>query len=230
MRDIGKMIQAARIGKGLTAKQLAKQCGVAESNIVDIESGKKIASEILLKRFAKILAVDLNADFASLADREPQEPQSVVKNDTARRPDKKPDKQEKPSEQWEMAFGNVLRKTPVYDLATWQVVDQRLLPVTNNKIDGVAPDKLIFVRVKGNALLGLGVKNGDLLKVALTREIQHNGIHLLRMDGKLSVRRTRKMDSDKVLVLDFDREPKTEMRANKEIEIVGRCLSAEICF
>ncbi len=227
MHDIGKLIQTARVSKGLTAKQLAKQCGVAESNIIDIEGGRKIASEALLKRFAKLLAVDLNIDFADLADQEPPARQKNIKIDAGSRAEKK-DKTEKPVEQWEMAFGNILRKIPVYDLETWQVVEQRLQPVTNNKIDGVAPDKLIFVRMRGDALLGLGVKNGDLLKVALARDITHNGIHLLRMGGRLYLRRTRKMDGEKVLLMDFDRDSKTEIRTVKEIETVGRCLAAEI--
>ena len=227
MHNIGELIRTARVSKGLTAKQLAKQCGVAESNIIDIEDGRKIANEMLLKRLAKILAVDLNVDFADLADHAPPEGQKNIKRDAGSRKENR-EKAEKPGEQWEMAFGNVLRKIPVYDLETWQVVEQRLQPVINNKIDGVAPDKLIFARMRGDALLGLGVKSGDLLKVALTRDITHNAIHLLRVGGKLYLRRMRKMDGEKVLLLDFDRDSKTEIRAVKEIEPVGRCLTAEI--
>lgn len=228
MSDLGKMIQAARVKKGLTAKQLAKQCGVAENNIVDIETGRKIASEALLQRFAKILEVKLNTDFADLAGCEPRDQQTVEKTKTSHTGHKTQAIQEKATEQWELAFGSVMRKLPIHDLITWQITDYRLQPVINNKIDGFAPDKVVFVKVKGDALQTLGVKAGDLLKVVLVKEILHNGVHLLRLDGKLCIRRTRKVDGDKVLLMDFDRDSKTEIRTMRETEVLGRCLSAEI--
>jgi phage repressor protein C with HTH and peptisase S24 domain len=138
--------------------------------------------------------------------------------------------QEKPTEQWEMAFGNVLRKMPVHDLATWQIKDYKLQPLINNKIDGFAPDKVIFVRVAGQSLHGLGIKEGDVLKVVLLRDIVHNGVHIVDIGGKPSVRRLRKLDGDKVLLMEFDRENKTEIRGSKEVNVIGRCLSAEIVF
>lgn len=228
MSDLGKMIQTARVNKGLTAKQLAKQCGVAETNIVDIEAGKKIANEALLKRFAKILEVPLNTNFADMADCEKQEQQSVsnpIIKPTVR---KKPVVHEEPLEQWEMAFGNVLRKLPVYDLHPWRITDHRLQPVLNNKIDGFAPDKVVFARLTGGALQGLGVKQGDLLKVVLGREFVHNSVQLVRIDGVVHVRRVRKLEGEKILLIDFDGESKTDVRTIKETEFVGRCLSAEI--
>lgn len=228
MSDLGKMIQAARVKKGLTAKQLAKQCGVAETNIIDIEAGKKIANEALLERFKKLLEINLNTDFGDIADREYQEQQIAGKTKISHTSHKTPVTQEKPSEQWEMAFGNVMRKLPVHDLNTWKIIDHRLQPMLNNKIDGFAPDKVIFVRVQGDALHGLGVKEGDLLKVVLLREILHDGVYLLRIGGKLCIRRVRKVDGDKTLLMDFDRDSRTEIRTMKEIEFVGRCLSAEI--
>lgn len=229
MSDLGKMVQAARAKKGMTAKQLAKRCGVAESNIVDIEAGRKIANETLLQRFVKILEVDLNTDLTDLADRELQERQPVSKAKTKNQiVHKSQNIQENPSDQWELAFGNVMRKLPVHDLDNWQITDYRLQPVINNKIDGFAPDKVVFVRVKGDVLQGLGIKDGDLLKVALIREILHNGVQLIRIGGKFCIRRVRKLDGDKILLVDFDRDSKTEIRTVKETEIVGRCLTAEI--
>lgn len=226
MSDLGKNIQNARVQKGLTLKQLAKQCGVSETNIADIEAGRKIVNEALLKRIAKILEADLTSDLAELAQDEPAEQHKSAKPPGPSL--RKTQTQDKPSEQWEMAFGNVMRKLPVYDLDSWQIVDDRLQPVVNNKIDGFAPDKIVFVRVKGSGLQGLGIKEGDLIKTVLVRDIIHNGIHLLRLGGKPCVRRVRKMDGDKVLLMDFDRENKTEMRDIRETEVIGRCLSAEI--
>lgn len=228
MSDLGKKIQAARINKGLTARQLAKRCGVAETNIIDIEAGKKIANETLLQRFVKLLDVNLNTDFGDMADREYQEQQITGKTKTGPSFRKTEVIQEKASEQWELAFGSVMRKQPVYDLDTWKITDYRLQPMINNKIDGFAPDKVIFVRVRGNGLHGLGIKEGDLLKVVLMREILHDGVYLLRIGGKLCVRRVRKVENEKILLMDFDRDSRTEIRTLKEVEFVGRCLSAEI--
>lgn len=228
MSDLGKMIQAARVNKGLTAKQLAKQCGVAETNIIDIEAGKKIANEALLQRFTKILEIKLNTNFGDLAERDNQEQQIAGKTKTGHTSHKTQVTQEKTSEQWELAFGNVMRKLPVHDINSWKIIDYRLQPMINNKIDGFAPDKVLFVRVQGDTLRGLGVKEGDLLKVVLMREILHDGVYILRIGGKLCIRRVRKVDGEKVLLMDFDRDSRTEIRTMKETEFIGRCLSAEI--
>jgi hypothetical protein len=137
---------------------------------------------------------------------------------------------EKPSEQWEMAFGNVLKKVPVYDMLTWQIVDDKLQPILNNKIDGYAPDKVIFVRLADGLLQEMGLKAGDIIKIVMIREIVHNAIHLVQVEGKRYIRRVRKLEGDKLLLLDLDRDNKTDVRSSKEIEVLGRCLAVEIFF
>lgn len=224
MNDIGKIVATARKQQGLTPKQLAKQCGVSETYITDLEAGRKIVNEALLKRLAKLLTVNFNRDLGELAENELKEVKVTVP--APRIQTKEPVAQ--PSEQWELAFGNILRKIPIYNLQTWQVQDYRLQPVVDNKIDGFAPDKIIFVAVFGEQLNGIGIKQGDHLKVALIREFVRNGVFLVKSGNVHRVRRITKLDGDKLLLADFDRDPHTVISSSKEVEIVGRCISAEI--
>jgi transcriptional regulator with XRE-family HTH domain len=231
MTNIGKIVQTARIQKGLTPKQLAKQCGVSESYVVDLEAGRKIANESLLKRLSSLLGVNFNTDLGELADVEEKTSKVTVPSPTVSRGSGKESMvKEKPSEQWEMAFGNVLKKVPVYDMLTWQIVDDKLQPILNNKIDGYAPDKVIFVRLADGLLQEMGLKAGDIIKIVMIREIVHNAIHLVQVEGKRYIRRVRKLEGDKLLLLDLDRDNKTDVRSSKEIEVLGRCLAAEIFF
>jgi transcriptional regulator with XRE-family HTH domain len=231
MNDTGKIVQAARVQKSLTPKQLAKQCGVSESYIVDLEAGRKIANESLLKRLSGLLGVNFNTDLGELADVEEKTAKVSAPSPTVPRGlGKESVTKEKPSEQWEMAFGNVLKKVPVYDMQTWQIVDHKLQPILNNKIDGYAPDKVVFVRLADSLLQGMGLKAGDIIKIVMIREIVNNALHLVQVEGKRYIRRIRKLEGDKLLLLDLDRDNKTDVRSSKEIEILGRCFAAEIFF
>ena len=224
MNELGKKIAAARKQKGITPKQLAKKCGVSEPFIADMEAGRKIVNETLLKRLAKVLEVNFDIGLGEIAENEPIEDRKIIL--AARETTKTPNIQ--PLEQWDLAFGNVLRKVPVHDLQTWEIKDYRLQPVVSNKIDGFAPDKVIFVAVGGNTLNGIGIKQGDYLKVALNREFIRSGVYLINYGDKHVIRRITKLDGDKLLLADFERDPKTDIRNSKEVEILGRCISAEI--
>ena len=57
MSRLGETIRAARVKAKMTEKALAKKCGLAESVIKDIESGRRIASERQTQQILKVLGV-----------------------------------------------------------------------------------------------------------------------------------------------------------------------------
>ena len=57
MSRLGDTIRAGRIKNKMTEKALAKKCGLAESFIKDVESGRKIVSDEQAQRILKVLGV-----------------------------------------------------------------------------------------------------------------------------------------------------------------------------
>ena len=58
MSRLGDSIRAARLKAKMTEKALGKKCGMAESVIKDIESGRRIVSDEQAQRILKLLGAD----------------------------------------------------------------------------------------------------------------------------------------------------------------------------
>ena len=57
MSRLGDTIQKARIKAKMTEKALGRKCGLAESFIKDVESGRRIVSDEQAQRILKVLGV-----------------------------------------------------------------------------------------------------------------------------------------------------------------------------
>jgi len=55
MNRLGAEIGRLRKELGITQKQLAKLVGVSEGFIIDVESGRRILNEDLIKKFSRVL-------------------------------------------------------------------------------------------------------------------------------------------------------------------------------
>jgi transcriptional regulator with XRE-family HTH domain len=60
MSRISEKIKSARMQQNKTIKQLAKLCGVAETYISEIESGKKVINDIMIRKMSTVLNINLN--------------------------------------------------------------------------------------------------------------------------------------------------------------------------
>ena len=63
---LGRFLEAARLGEGLSQPAFAKQLGISKSHLNDIEKGRKTVSPDRAARFAKILGY-AEARFVKLA-------------------------------------------------------------------------------------------------------------------------------------------------------------------
>jgi len=57
---VAEKIKSLRLEAGMSQKALAKKLGVAESFINDVELGRKIINENMIKRISKIFNKDIN--------------------------------------------------------------------------------------------------------------------------------------------------------------------------
>lgn len=222
MSRIGDKIKKARIEKNMDLKQLAKLCGVSQTYMADVESGKRVVNDSMIKRISKIL--DKNLDEPLYMEEETVEEPKVVENRTAK---VKTDKIEM-APGWESAFSNIIKDIPVYDMDMSKVTGYRHFPVMDRKVEGHNPDKLIYITMADNSMSGFRLKKGDRILVLQNPEIMNNGLCFIEYDGKKAVRQVKRLDGDKILLLSHYNEVKTDTRSVREIKVIGHCLRAEI--
>ncbi|HBM74243.1 MAG TPA: DNA-binding protein, partial [Clostridiaceae bacterium] len=143
MSRIGDRIKTARISKNVSLKELGRKCGVSQSYISDVESGKRIINDALIKRISSILDINLNE--AMLEDEEPSFDAEVSDQNT---------EPEGANIEWQSALSSIIKDVPVYDINMDKVLEYKHLPIVGNKIEGHNPDRLVYIKVPDNSMRG----------------------------------------------------------------------------
>lgn len=215
MSRVGKRIQDARMRTGVSAKQLAKKLGVSESFINEVESGKKIINEDLIKRVEKTLEINLDEEIFTEVT-EPVENLKEVESSKV------------VNKQMEDAFSHILKKIPVCDLYFKEIFDYKYLPILDKRVEGFNGDKIIYIKVPDDSMRGFRIQKGDRLIVYQNQEAVNNSIVLLEVDGKRYIRQIKRLDSNKILIISHSNDLKTETKDVKSINIIGRCIKLEV--
>lgn len=217
MSRIGEKVKAAREAKKIPAKKLAKSCGVSESYIYDVESGRRVLNDTMINALSKVLDVNLNEPLFSDENMfdEPKE-------------DEKPLKQAEPSAEWQSAFSSIIKDIPVYDGSMNNVTAHKSLPVVDKKVEGYNPEKLIYITAADDSMSGFRIKSNDLVMTFLTHEFTGSGIYFIEYGGSRAIRNVRRLDSSKLLIVSNLNGIKTETLSDHDVIILGRCIKAEI--
>ena len=227
MSRLGDAIRKARLAKKMTEKQLGRKCGMAESVIKDIESGRRIVSDDQAQRILKLLGAEnpVSTELEVAAEPEVQlrpRPRAYVMP----APDVAPEQQraaDESTDAWLDALGGVVKRVPVID-EKGLAIDHVLFPIVGGKIEGGAPDKVLMYRCPDNALSGFRVFAGDLLLVVPEKNPVDDALMLLAVRGKRVVRKIKKLEGSKLMLQSYDRELVTETVMWAEIQILGRCV------
>lgn len=215
MSRIGQRIREERTKAGISAKDFAKKLGIAESFVSDVELGKKIINENMIKKIEKLLNVTLSeSGFGDVSEPVENIKEPVVSKNT--------------NKQWEDAFSNVLKKVPVCDINMKEIYDYRYLPVFDKKIDGYSSDKVIFIKAADDSMRGFRIQKNDTIMVYQNSELVSNSLLLIKGEDKNVIRQVKRLDSNKALIISHSNEIKTETRDIKSIIVIGRCIKAEV--
>lgn len=215
MSRIGSRIGEARTKKGVSAKQLAKKLGVSESYINEIEIGKKIINESLIKKIEKVLEVNLDEEILVIVE-EPVENLKRVESTNI------------VNKQMEDAFSHILKKLPVCDVNLREIYEYKYLPNIDKKIEGYNCDKLIYVKAPDDSMRGFRIQKNDKIMVYQNSEIVNNSIVIIDIEGKRSIRQIKRLDANKILLISHSNDLKTETIDVKSINIIGRCIKLEV--
>jgi len=231
---MGDTIRAARLKYHMTEKQLAQKCGMAESFVKEVESGRRIPSDDQAKRLLKAMGEvsSVSTELDAAAEPEVQlrpRPKPYIIPVPEDEPEPTP--QEKAAQQasndaWLDALGGVVKRVPVMD-EMGRVMDHVLFPVVGGKIEGGAPDKVTMYRCPDNSLSGFRIFAGDLLLVVPEKKPIDDAYMLVFVHGRRVVRKIKKLDGSKIMLQSFDREFSSETVMWAEIQIIGNCVKLQ---
>lgn len=220
MSRIGEKIKNIRIEKGLTQKQLGKKLGVAEGFINEVESGRKVINQSLIDRIGKVLGKDLNDITMSFEE-------EVYKEEKQTKFEYQP-KKEKINDVWNEAFGSVIKNIPVYSYELNKMLGHKKMPLIENKIEGFPQDKVLFLQIQDDEMMGFRIAKGDIAFANLTNEVQSNSICLVEYGNERKIRQIKTLDSNKVLLISNAGSVRTETIEKKSLKIIAKLNKLEI--
>ena len=231
MSRMGETIKKARLAAGLTEKALGKKCGLAESVVKDIESGRRVASDDQAARMLKAMGVanPVSTELEVAAEPEVKlrpKPRPYVLSVEEPKPEAVTAASSVSEEQgnaWLDALGGVVKRVPACD-EKGLVLDHVLEPVIGGKIEGGAPDKVFYYRCPDDALAGYRIHAGDLLLTVPEKTPVDEAVMIVEKGGLRVARKVKKLDGGKLLLQSYDREFRAETVDLKSVIILGRCV------
>jgi len=231
MSRVGRRINEERMKKGITPKQLGKKCGVAESYILEIESGKRILNDKLISQISKVLGVNLDDN---IIDETPtkQDSRTDGNKNTLQKPGVAPIKRSdvEPLPQWELAFSNIIKQVPIYNIELTKIKGNRSFPIVDKKVEGYNPDKLIYIEAPDDSLNQYRILKGDRCLIYLNQEFISGGFHLVEYDQTKYLRKVKRLEGNNIQLIDGNKNDKSVIKNIKEVKILGRLIRVEVDF
>lgn len=217
---MGLEISRLRKEIGMTQKQLAKLVGVTEGFIIEVESGRKVLNGELATKISKALRHEVGKLDLYETEENFQKPE----------PDKRVVKViEKPVQTvWNDALAGVLKAVPIYDYNMDKAIGIKQLPIIANKVEGFPKEKVLYLTIEENDMIGFKISKGDMALAYSTQEIEKDAILLIEYNGKRVVRKMRVLDSDKLLLVSSVGSLITETVLKKDIKVLARLIRLEI--
>ena len=228
MSRIGEKIKDLRINKKISEKELAKKLGVSEKFIVEVESGRRVVTDILMKNFSKALGQNIDDLSLSFEEETFKEEKPVKVLNTQNNKEKSSGVKEPTKELWQDAFSPVLKAVPIYGYDLSKAKGYRELPILSNKVEGIAIDKAVYIKIEEDDMLGYRIGKGDLALLAITSEVINDSICLIEYNEKRAIRQIKVIDNKHLLLLSSKGSAKTETIGTKDVSILGKLHKIEI--
>ncbi|GAA0117409.1 helix-turn-helix domain-containing protein [Clostridium senegalense] len=214
MSKVGDSIRDARNAKGMSQKQLGKKLGVSEGFINEIESGKKVINEKFMERIGKVLGGSVQSMSNMF--------QNIAYEEEKSQPMPKAKTPEKVNDVWNDAFGSVIKTIGIYGYDLNKTVGTKQLPVISKKVEGFNPEKVLFIKIENDDLMGFRICKDDVAFANLTNEIENNAICLIDYNDTRVIRQIKRLDNNKLLLISNKNSLKTETVSHKDIKVIAR--------
>ena len=105
------------------------------------------------------------------------------------------------------------------------VIDHVLTPIVGGRIEGGAPDKVLYYRCPDDLLRGFRVYAGDLLLVVPAAKVEDGALMLVEYQGERVVRKLMKLDGNRIQLQAFDHEFTFDVAPAAGVKVLGRCVT-----
>lgn len=226
MSRLGNLIQMERMRKNISIKSLAKKSGVSEKYLQEVEAGKRIIQDEQARRILKNIGLEESnqasfflEDIASAVDLSALSPGKTVQQ-------QKGSKKPVAGSIWLDALSSVVKRVPIYN-QSMQEKGRRLVPVTDQKIEGFNTDKVFYYQVPDNQMEGFNIFSGDLLLVVSTKNPADQQIMLIKQGDKYILVKIQLMDTATLLLVRHQKEPIITKAYIQDVAFAGRCIRLE---
>ena len=243
MSRLGDEVARMRMAKGLSQKQLARQAGVAETYIQDVESGKRVMNDQLATRISKLLDGHFGTEAPEMAEPAPSRPAprpvaalrsaapampsgQVVYSTEAQEPGKGGTATE--SKAWTEAFSQMLRDVPVFEPTMRKQTATRTMAVVSGKIEDQPKDKVFWLEVADNDMIGYRMQRTDLVFGVQTPVLTADGYYFLEWNGQRAIRQLKTLPGGMVQISCHKGAPVRETVPAGMIQVIGRILRVEV--
>lgn len=225
MSRVGERIKEARLRSGLTQKDLGKKLGVSDKFINEVEIGRRVAQENFIQRASKILNVELNDISMVITDEVLAEEKKLER---AQNRSIAINKKNETSEVWTDAFSSVLKKINIYDYNLKNIYGSKELPNYSGKVEGYPLDKVLYLKIQDNDMMGYRIMKDDLAFAHLVKEASNNGIFLVDYNGKRVIRQIKVLGNSKALLVSNEGSVRTETVELNSVRIIAKLERIEI--
>ena len=227
MARVGEELKKSRLEANMSMKQVAKKLGVSESFVNEVELGRRIVNEDLIKRFSKVFnkkvgTMGLGSLEESAQSESFERTKETIKKEVYVAP-KTP-----VNELWNQAFGENIKNVPIFGYDLKNPLGHQSHVVEKKKIDGYPMDKVVMLKVENDDLKGYRIQKGDLVSGVEAKEIQGTQMMLLSYKGKHLLRKIRNLNNGNVELLTFNETQRSEIVPLKEVTILLKLYKVEI--
>jgi len=228
MARVGDELKKSREESGMTLKQVAKKLGVSESFVSEVEQGRRVINEDLIKRFSKVFDKKIATIGLGSLEETAAQSESFERTKAAIKKEVYVAPKTPVNDLWNQAFGENIKNVPIYDYEMKNPVAHKSHVVENRKIDGHPMDKVAMLKVENDDLKGYRIHKGDLVTGVEAKDIQGTQIMLITYKGKNILRKVRNLNNGNVELLNFNESQRSEIVPIKEVKTVLKLYKVEV--
>ena len=104
---------------------------------------------------------------------------------------------------------------------------ERIEPVKSGRIEGVVAEKVFYLSVPDDSMMGYRIRKGDRVLVLPATVPVDNAVMVFQSEGEYYIRKIKLQDGNRALMQWYDYEPRSEVKSLKELTLVGRAHRVE---
>ncbi|MHC1786774.1 MAG: multiprotein-bridging factor 1 family protein [Christensenellales bacterium] len=235
MSRLGDLIRLERTRRNLTPKAAAKQSGVSEGYILEVEAGTRIIRDDQARRILKAIGSQEQSDtdftlddIAATVDLQSALPRAAeaVRKAARTEPSKEAAVPAIDGSIWLDALSGVLKHVPVYN-AVMKEVGSRLLPVSDGKIEGAPKDKVYYFMAPDDQMRGFRVHRGDLVLIVPASAPQDGAMMLIETPQGRILRTVKLLPRFQAMLQKYDQAFESDIVNLADLKVLGRCVRLE---